>query len=155
MHWCGSNRMVRGVHVAGNRFTCQSFDAITTREMGPLGPPFLDRGTSPTVRGTVAMHACPVGSVLVFSYPGDHDRCVLVRLSDAEFVAYNQKCTHLSCAVIPQPERGVLHCPCHEGYFDLRSGRPTAGPPSRPLARIALEIRGRDVYATGVEWRTS
>jgi hypothetical protein len=65
MHWCGSNRMVRGVHVAGNRFTCQSFDAITSREMGPLGTPFLDRGTSPTVRGTVSMHACPVGSVLV------------------------------------------------------------------------------------------
>jgi len=69
--------------------------------------------------------------------------------------SYSQKCTHLACAVIPQPERGVLHCPCHEGYFDLRSGRPIAGPPSRPLARILLEVRGRDIYATGVEWRTT
>jgi hypothetical protein len=63
MHWCGPNRMVRGVHVAGNRFTCQSFDQITMQEMGPLGPPFLDRGNAPTVRA--GMHACPVGSVLV------------------------------------------------------------------------------------------
>jgi Rieske Fe-S protein len=96
-----------------------------------------------------------VGGTLVFGYPGEHDRCVLVRLSESELVAYSQKCTHLSCAVIPRPERGVLHCPCHEGYFDLRSGRPTAGPPTRPLARILVEVRGGDIYATGVEWRTA
>ena len=112
------------------------------------------QGVAP-IRRLASLDELAVGSVLVFSYPGDHDRCVLVRLSEAEFVAYNQKCTHLSCAVIPQPERGVLHCPCHEGYFDLRSGRPTAGPPARPLSRIALEIRGGAVYATGVEWRTT
>ena len=42
--------------------------------------------------------------------------------ADRDLVAYSQKCTHLSCAVIPRPEKGVLHCPCHEGFFDLRSG---------------------------------
>ena len=56
--------------------------------------------------------------------------------------------------VIPEPDKGVLHCPCHDGFFDLRSGSPTAGPPQRPLPRITLEIRGRDIYATGVEMRT-
>jgi Rieske Fe-S protein len=96
-----------------------------------------------------------VGGALVFSYPGEHDTCLLVRLGPTEFVAYSQKCTHLSCAVIPRPEQGVLHCPCHEGFFDLRSGRPTAGPPRRPLPRILLDIRGREVYATGVEWRST
>ena len=34
--------------------------------------------------------------------PGEHERCLLVRLSVSEFVAFNQKCTHLSCAVIPR-----------------------------------------------------
>ena len=81
--------------------------------------------------------------------------CVLVRLADELVVAYSQQCTHLSCAVVPKPEQGVLHCPCHEGYFDLRSGEPVAGPPRRPLPRIAVEIRGRDMYATGIEWRTT
>jgi Rieske Fe-S protein len=57
--------------------------------------------------------------------------------------------------VIPRPEQGILHCPCHEGVFDLRSGRVLAGPPPRPLPRIALDIRGRDIFATGVESRTS
>jgi Rieske Fe-S protein len=96
-----------------------------------------------------------VGGTLTFTYPGEHDPCVLVRLSDTEIVAYSQKCTHLSCAVIPRPEQNALHCPCHEGFFDLRTGRPTAGPPSRPLPRITLEVRGGDIFATGVESRSS
>jgi Rieske Fe-S protein len=96
-----------------------------------------------------------VGGTLVFRYPGEHDPCVLVRLARLEFVAFSQKCTHLSCAVVPRPAQGVFHCPCHEGFFDLRSGRPLAGPPRRPLPRIVLDVRGRDIYATGVEWRTT
>jgi Rieske Fe-S protein len=48
----------------------------------------------------------------------------------------------------------VLHCPCHEGYFDLRTGRNIAGPPPRPLPKIALEIDGDDVFAVGIEERT-
>ena len=69
-------------------------------------------------------------------------------------VAYSQSCTHLSCAVVPRLQENCMHCPCHEGYFDLQSGRPIAGPPRRPLPRIALEVRQRFVYATGVERRT-
>lgn len=75
--------------------------------------------------------------------------------SHVRLVAFSQQCTHLSCAVVPRPEEGVIYCPCHEGYFDLRTGRNIAGPPPRPLPRILLEIRGEEVYATGVEWRTA
>ena len=57
-------------------------------------------------------------------------------------------------SVVPNVREGVIHCPCHEGFFDLKTGRVLAGPPPRPLTRILLEIRGDDVYATGVEWRT-
>jgi Rieske Fe-S protein len=92
-----------------------------------------------------------VGGSLVFHYPAEHDACVLVRVSEAEFVAFSQKCTHLSCAVIPRPAEGTFHCPCHEGLFDLRSGRVLAGPPPRPLPRITLEFRGDEIFATGVE----
>jgi nitrite reductase/ring-hydroxylating ferredoxin subunit len=109
---------------------------------------------APGVR-VAGMDQLPVGGTLVFNYPGEHDPCILVRVADSDFVAYSQKCTHLSCAVIPRPERGDIYCPCHHGFFDLRSGVPTAGPPPRPLPRIRLEVRGRDIYATGVELRTS
>jgi Rieske Fe-S protein len=78
-----------------------------------------------------------------------------VRLTASEFVAFGQQCTHLSCAVIPRPQEGSFYCPCHEGRFDLRTGVPTAGPPQRPLTRILLERRGREIYAVGVEERTA
>ena len=78
-----------------------------------------------------------------------------MRLTVNEFVAFSQKCTHLSCAVIPRPDEGIFFCPCHEGRFDLRTGVPIAGPPKRPLTRIVLERRGDEIYAVGVEERTT
>lgn len=99
--------------------------------------------------------AVPPGGVVTFRYPTDDDPCVLVRLPDGRLVAYSQQCTHLSCAVIPQPELGQLKCPCHNGYFDLLDGRPTAGPPQRPLPAVALVVRDSGIYATGMEYRTA
>ena len=96
----------------------------------------------------------PVGGSLMFDYPGPNDPRVLVRLDEQNLVAYGQQCTHLSCPVIAQAEAGQLHCPCHEGLFDLASGRPLAGPPRRPLPRVTLEVRDGVIYATGVEERT-
>lgn len=95
-----------------------------------------------------------VGSSRVFTYPTPHDRCLLIRPEEGVLLAYSQSCTHLSCAVVPRVAEGVLHCPCHEGYFDLRTGRNIAGPPPRPLPRIELVIEGDDVYAVGVDERT-
>jgi Rieske Fe-S protein len=102
----------------------------------------------------VAADEMVVGSAVTFTYPDEHEPCLLVRVSENEFVAFNQKCTHLSCAVVPRVDQGSLFCPCHEGRFDLRSGEPTAGPPRRPLTRVMLELRGRDIYAVGIEERT-
>lgn len=97
----------------------------------------------------------PVGAAAAFRYPGDHDPCLLVRPDEGTLVAYSQACTHLSCAVVPRVAEGVLHCPCHEGYFDLRTGRNLSGPPPRPLPRIELEVVGGDVFAVGVRERTA
>jgi Rieske Fe-S protein len=92
--------------------------------------------------------------VVEFPYPGDDDPCVLIRLDDDRLVAFGQECSHLSCAVIPKPEQGQLRCPCHNGYFEIKEGRPIAGPPRRPLPRVTLEVRDGIIYATGVELRT-
>ena len=96
-----------------------------------------------------------VGGAIGFRYPNEQEPCVLVRLTSSEFVAFSQKCTHLSCAVVPRATEGLLYCPCHEGRFDVRTGAPTAGPPRRPLPRVAIETRGRDIYATGIEKLTT
>jgi Rieske Fe-S protein len=105
-------------------------------------------------RRIAAVDDIGVGQSLMFNYPGEEDACLLVRVSAAEFVAFSQKCTHLSCAVIPRPDQGVFYCPCHEGRFDLRSGAAIAGPPRRPLPRVVLDVRGGEIFATGVEERT-
>ena len=112
------------------------------------------RHGQPEIRRIASIDELPLGGVTTFAYPGPHDDCVLMRTADNALLAYGQQCTHLSCAVRPLMDQGVIHCPCHEGYFDLRTGRPIAGPPRRPLPLVRLEIRGRDVYATGVEERT-
>jgi nitrite reductase/ring-hydroxylating ferredoxin subunit len=91
------------------------------------------------------------GGILLFNYPQQHEPCVLVCLSENRFVAYSQKCTHLSCPVIPRLERREFHCPCHEGKFDLESGRPLAGPPRRALSRIKLQFLNGKIYAAGIE----
>lgn len=95
-----------------------------------------------------------VGGALTFSYPNEHDQCVLIRLDEQSFTAFSQQCTHLSCSVVPEPDKRRFYCPCHEGTFDLATGRPIAGPPRRPLARIKLEFKQGVIYATGVEPRT-
>jgi Rieske Fe-S protein len=98
------------------------------------------------------------GDALTFTYPEESDTCLIVRVGDGSdekaFRAYDQKCTHLSCAVVPEAEKNCLQCPCHHGTFDLETGRPIAGPPRRPLPRIELEVRDGTIYATRVELRT-
>jgi Rieske Fe-S protein len=113
------------------------------------------RRSAPGRQRIASVADLPVRSVTMFDYPGEHDPCLLVRLADDRFVAFSQKCTHLSCAVVPEVESGVFRCPCHEGYFDLETGRNIAGPPPRPLPRIELEVRDGEVYAVGVEARVT
>ncbi len=111
------------------------------------------RGQLP-LRQIATVHQLAVGQSLAFNYPAEHDTCLLVRTGEQSFVAFDQRCTHLSCAVVPEPEKKRFFCPCHNGSFDLETGSPLAGPPRRPLARIKLEIVNDEIYAAGVELST-
>ncbi len=101
-----------------------------------------------------SLSALAPGSVAMFAYPTEHDPCLLIRTRDGKLLAYSQKCTHLSCAVVPALDEGILRCPCHEGIFELATGRNIAGPPPRPLPAIELEVVDDDIFATGVRERT-
>jgi nitrite reductase/ring-hydroxylating ferredoxin subunit len=98
-----------------------------------------------------ALNEIGVGEVKLFSYPTSQDPCIMIRTAPDRFVAYSQKCTHLSCAVYFAREANRLECPCHEGYFSVEDGSVLQGPPPRPLPRIALTREGNDMIATGVE----
>ena len=92
-----------------------------------------------------------IGGAKTFTYPNGSTPRLLVRTGSTTFVAYDQLCTHLLCPVVPAVAAGRLHCPCHNGWFDLETGRPVAGPPQRALPRVLLDVRDGTVYATGVE----
>lgn len=109
------------------------------------------RRGQPPIRRIAARDELPVGQAKLFEYPEQGEPCLLVRVADDHWLAYSNQCTHLMCPVQPQVEMGRLHCPCHAGYFDLLTGRPTAGPPRRPLPRVQLAVRQGAIFATGME----
>jgi nitrite reductase/ring-hydroxylating ferredoxin subunit len=98
------------------------------------------------------------GTARVFHFPDEQSPAILVRRADGEFVAFDQRCTHLACPVTystrdEETEREALHCHCHNGRFDVTTGVGISGPPRelRPLRRIALDIVDGAVFATGFE----
>lgn len=113
--------------------------ALRGRDEAPPGAPIAD------------VDELTIGGAKTFTYPDGSSPRLLVRTGATAFVAYDQQCTHLLCPVVPAVDEGRLHCPCHNGWFDLQTGQPLAGPPRRALPRITLEVRNGIVYATGVE----
>ena len=87
-----------------------------------------------------------LGEVKLFRYPTAQEPCILIRIAPDRFVAYSQLCTHLVCPVVYEGEKQRLRCPCHEGYFSAEDGRVLAGPPKRPLPKIALSVRGDEIW---------
>ena len=93
----------------------------------------------------------PVGGVKLFQYPKPGDQCILIRTAEDAYVAYSQKCTHLSCAVYYSRQHDRLECPCHQGYFSIQDGSVLQGPPTRPLPRVLLERDGNELFAIRME----
>jgi nitrite reductase/ring-hydroxylating ferredoxin subunit len=107
---------------------------------------FRRHGTGAGRPGRIAASLAPRQAV-AFSYPADDDPALAVRLDDATLVAYSSVCTHLACGVLYRRREDDLYCPCHEGRFDVRTGEPVAGPPTRPLPRVRLEERPDGIWA--------
>ena len=86
------------------------------------------------VLAVAAADEIAVGGVKTFAYPTADDPCILVRTGADSYVAYSQKCTHLSCAVYYEKEQNRLECPCHQGFFSIADGSVMQGPPQRAVA---------------------
>jgi Rieske Fe-S protein len=93
----------------------------------------------------------PEGHSIFFHYPDESYPAILIHLPGGEFVAYEQKCTHLLCPVLYQADQNRIYCPCHEGVFNPATGEREAGPPPRPLNRIKVAVRGDAIFAVGRE----
>ena len=137
-------------------------EVVTCRDtlrflLGGSGALFLATGVLAIIGNlpaSPAAQAVPIAKVSdltvngwkVFNFPDQYAEGILIRLSEQQFVAYSDVCTHLSCAVVYQSD-GKLHCPCHDGLFDAATGNVLAGPPTRPLPLIEIEIRDGTIYA--------
>lgn len=96
-----------------------------------------------------ALDELPVGGTRGFTLPDDPAPYIVIRLEDDTLRAFEQKCTHLACAVYYKPGTGKIECPCHKGYFDARTGAVLQGPPPRPLASLRVLVRDGAVFVTG------
>lgn len=108
-------------------------------------PPSLEEQPSDPVRvGTV--DDIPVGESLAIPfgrYPA------LVIHTDQGFRAYSAVCTHFACICKWDTEDQVIHCPCHEGYFEPYEGEVISGPPPLPLEKIPLSIIDDEIFIGG------
>ena len=93
----------------------------------------------------------PVGGTRAFVLEGSSTPYILIHLESGEFKAYEQKCTHLSCAVFYKPGSGKIECPCHNGWFDAMTGEVMQGPPPRPLPRLDVQVTGNDIFVTAAK----
>lgn len=116
-----------------------------------LAKSLLSRETAYPRTAVAALEEIPVGGVKTFNYPTADDPCIVVRTAADDYVAYSQKCTHLSCAVYYERESNRLACPCHQGFFSITDGSVLQGPPQRPLPRVALEKEGGQLIAIRME----
>ena len=89
----------------------------------------------------------PVGEMYQFEIEGDEIiPYILIHLEEDQWRAFEQKCTHLACAVRYRADIHKIECPCHNGYFDPETGNVLQGPPPRPLPQLEVVIKDDKVY---------
>jgi len=88
-----------------------------------------------------------VGSMFQFEIQGSKTiPYILIHLREGVWKAFEQKCTHLACAVRYRADINQIECPCHKGYFDPESGVVLQGPPPRPLPQLKVIVKEDKVY---------
>ena len=86
----------------------------------------------------------PAGSVLMFKF--GTAPAMLIHHADNTWVALTAVCTHLGCTVQYEPQANRIHCACHGGVYDPRTGANVSGPPPKPLKLFKVAVS-----ETGVE----
>lgn len=88
----------------------------------------------------------PVSSVLMFKF--GFAPAMLIHHEDGTWTALTAVCTHLGCTVKYEPEQHRIHCACHGGVYDPKTGANVSGPPPKPLRRFGVEVGAGAVTVT-------
>ena len=70
---------------------------------------------------------------------------VLTRTASGDVHAFSAVCTHQGCTV-NRVAAGTIDCPCHGSRFDVATGAVRAGPATRPLPPVAVQVRDGGIY---------
>jgi nitrite reductase/ring-hydroxylating ferredoxin subunit len=75
-----------------------------------------------------------------------HDNDVLVANLSGQIFAMGDSCTHRHCSLSEGTIEGsIVICPCHEGRFDLATGKVIAAPPKIDEPSYEVKLQGLDV----------
>lgn len=89
----------------------------------------------------------PIGEMKSFLINNNHKTpYILIHLAEDKWRAFEQKCTHLSCAVLYNHGTKKIECPCHQGFFDPETGEVLQGPPPRSLPQLSVIIRDGKIF---------
>lgn len=72
-------------------------------------------------------------------YESRSQTVVYIDKDGENYRALHSTCSHLGCKVNWDDAAKQFKCPCHGGTYD-REGRVVAGPPPRPLERLAVRV---------------
>lgn len=119
---------------------------IFTPVIGYLWPPRSSAaaGENPVLVGTT--DELTVGKGKVVAYAGKP--VVVFNARDVGIRAFSAVCTHLRCTVYWCEEHQYIHCPCHDGIFDV-NGQVISGPPPSPLFQYNVALKDNQIYVTG------
>src|SRR5229473_2613499 len=110
----------------------------------PTQPPQPSPTSSPTMTptptGTVIGHTNQAtNSAMSFTNPADGQASWLVHMSNGNFVAVEQACTHAGVAVRYNASTGQFNCPAHGAIFNADGTNPQA-PATRPLPPVHITV---------------
>ena len=80
----------------------------------------------------------PAGAALTFKFGGRP--ALLIHHADGAWTALSAVCTHLGCTVAYEADNKRIHCACHNGVYDPKTGANVSGPPPKPLPAFAVNV---------------
>jgi Rieske Fe-S protein len=90
---------------------------------------------------TIGSTAQALNTAKDFVHPRTGHACLLARLPDGAFAAYEKACTHKGVFVAYDPATRRLVCPAHGAIFDpARHGSVVQGPATQALPQVPLHI---------------
>ena len=79
-----------------------------------------------------------------FAYKGN---IIIIRSSDAVYLALSKLCTHSDCTVTYNPSTQEIPCPCHGSKFTTE-GAVINGPATSPLKKYDVKVNGNMLTIT-------